>query len=173
MATYPAFFAGTLLFGVALVVGLLYVTEVQEVRIVGPIFGLIPRRLLGVLTIAAATAVVMMTGWGRVSWATPWLATGQLRSASSGWPSALRSGTSSPGADGRPSGRPNHRHLFSHLPADHRDMNTLLGAGALLTVGGVVGYLVGVGVSYPGRAFSVTALMVGLTLFAIGSGERR
>lgn len=105
VATHPVFLVGTLLFGVALVVGLLYVAEVQEVRIVEPIFGLLPRRLLGVLTIAAATAVVMMTRWGRVSGATPWLATGQLRSASSGWPSALRSGTSSPEADGRADGR--------------------------------------------------------------------
>jgi hypothetical protein len=78
VSTHPAYFVGTLCFGISLVVGLLYVAEVQEVRIVDPIFGVIPRRLLGVLTIAAATAVVMMTGWGRVSWTTPWLATCQV-----------------------------------------------------------------------------------------------
>lgn len=77
VSTHPLFFVATLGFGISLVVGLLYFAEVQDVRIVNPILGVVPRRLLGVLTIAAATAVVMMTGWGRVNWATPWLATCQ------------------------------------------------------------------------------------------------
>lgn len=78
VSTHPAYFVGTLLFGVSLVVGLLYFAEVQDVRIVDPLFGIVPRRLVAVLAIAAVTAVVMMTGWGRVSWATPWLATCQV-----------------------------------------------------------------------------------------------
>ncbi|WP_435178695.1 hypothetical protein [Halorussus sp. AFM4] len=49
-------------------------------------------------------------------------------------------------------------------------MNPSLAAGAALTVAGVVGYLVGVVEPYPGRAFSVTAVMVGVTLLAIGRG---
>ncbi len=75
------------------------------------------------------------------------------------------------GALTRPDDR-HHLHLFSHLAAHHRWMNWQLGAGVLLSVGGVVGYLVGVAVSYPGREFSLTALMVGVTLLAIGSGGR-
>ncbi|MFC6724123.1 hypothetical protein ACFQE1_06990 [Halobium palmae] len=44
----------------------------------------------------------------------------------------------------------------------------LLGGG--LTALSLLGYAVGVVVAYPGRAFSLTGLMVGLTLLAIGSG---
>jgi hypothetical protein len=46
------------------------------------------------------------------------------------------------------------------------DRTFLVGTG--LTVVGVCGYVVGVLVSYPGRAFSLTALMLGITLAAIG-----
>ena len=42
---------------------------------------------------------------------------------------------------------------------------TLIGGG-LFTVG-LVGYVVGIYVEYPGRAFSVTAIMVGIALVAI------
>ncbi|EMA04341.1 MULTISPECIES: hypothetical protein [Haloferax] len=41
-------------------------------------------------------------------------------------------------------------------------------AGIGVTVLGVVGYGVGTFFAYPGRAFSVTAMMVGITLWAIG-----
>lgn len=47
-------------------------------------------------------------------------------------------------------------------------MNRILVAGLLLTVLGVVGYTVGLLVTYAGRAFSVTALMVGISLLAVG-----
>lgn len=45
------------------------------------------------------------------------------------------------------------------------DRRTLAGIG-LCTVG-LVGYVAGIYVEYPGRAFSITALMVGITLIAI------
>jgi hypothetical protein len=44
----------------------------------------------------------------------------------------------------------------------------MLGAGIALSILGVAGYAAGVAIPYPGRAFSVTAVMVGLTLVAIG-----
>lgn len=47
-------------------------------------------------------------------------------------------------------------------------MNRLLGLGMGLTVLGVVGYLVGIETTYPGRGFTVTAVMVGITLAIIG-----
>lgn len=47
-------------------------------------------------------------------------------------------------------------------------MDRVAAAGTFFTVAGVVGYLVGVVAVYPGRAFSVTGVMVGLTLIAIG-----
>jgi hypothetical protein len=40
--------------------------------------------------------------------------------------------------------------------------------GAVLTVAGIVGYSLGVFVPYPGRAFSVAGVMVGLTLLSVG-----
>ena len=42
---------------------------------------------------------------------------------------------------------------------------TVIGGG--LFVVGLVGYVVGIYVAYPGRAFSLTAIMVGVTLVAI------
>jgi len=52
-------------------------------------------------------------------------------------------------------------------------MNRTRAAGVSLTVGGVTGYLAGLAAPYPGRAFSVTAVTVGVTLAAIGSGGDR
>ena len=50
-------------------------------------------------------------------------------------------------------------------------MDTLRASGLVLTLAGIGGYLAGVAIPYPGRAFSVTALTVGLTLFAIGRAD--
>jgi uncharacterized membrane protein len=74
IAAHPASFAVTLLGTIGLVVGLLYVAEIQQVEIHEPLFGVVPRRLAGVVGVSFATAVVMMTVWGRVDWADPWLA---------------------------------------------------------------------------------------------------
>ena len=49
-------------------------------------------------------------------------------------------------------------------------MDTTRGAGVVCTAVGVAGYLLGIAVPYPGRALSVTAVMVGVTLFAVGRG---
>lgn len=46
-------------------------------------------------------------------------------------------------------------------------MNRLVAAGLGLVAVGLLGYGAGVVVAYPGRAFSVTAVMVGVTLLAI------
>lgn len=50
------------------------------------------------------------------------------------------------------------------------DRTRLAGIGLLGL--GLVGYLAGVVAPYPGRAFSVTAVMVGITLAAIGGVSR-
>ena len=47
-------------------------------------------------------------------------------------------------------------------------MDRTFTVGAGLTVVGVCGYAGGVFVAYPGRALSLTAVMVGITLAAIG-----
>lgn len=47
-------------------------------------------------------------------------------------------------------------------------MNNLQAVGIALTVAGVVGYTIGVLAPYPGRGFSLTGVMVGLTFLSIG-----
>lgn len=74
MTTHPLYVAGTLAFTVAVVVGLLYVSDIQDVRVTHAYFGVVPRRLVGVLGGSFLFAVAAMTAWGRVSWAEPELA---------------------------------------------------------------------------------------------------
>ena len=47
-------------------------------------------------------------------------------------------------------------------------MNRLFVAGTVLTLVGIAGYAIGTSVAYPGRSASVTAVMVGLTVAAVG-----
>jgi hypothetical protein len=51
-------------------------------------------------------------------------------------------------------------------------MHRVQALGTFFTVAGVVGYVVGVLAAYPGRAFSVAGVMVGITLISIGGGLR-
>ena len=84
LATHPVFHAGTVVFGVGIVVGvlfvvgILYVADIQDVRIHEPLLGVVPRRLAGVLAIAALASLAVMTAWGRVDWATPGVALAQV-----------------------------------------------------------------------------------------------
>lgn len=50
-------------------------------------------------------------------------------------------------------------------------MDRLRAAGLVCTAAGLVAYVAATAVTYPGRAFSVTAVMVGATLLAIGGGR--
>ncbi|GAA0251355.1 hypothetical protein ACFFQF_02450 [Haladaptatus pallidirubidus] len=51
-------------------------------------------------------------------------------------------------------------------------MDRTLIAGIVLTVLGLSGYLVGVVAPYPGRAFSITGVMVGITFLAISNATQ-
>lgn len=73
-AETPPFFVANAAFVVLMTVGLLYWADLQEVKITRPILGVVPRRLVGVLSIAAATSTFTMTLWGRVDWSDPWTA---------------------------------------------------------------------------------------------------
>lgn len=73
LAGTPAFFVVNLVIAAALVVGILYVADFREVQIHNPYFGVVPRRPVWVLGIAFATATMMMTLWGRVTWDEPWV----------------------------------------------------------------------------------------------------
>jgi uncharacterized membrane protein len=74
LAAHPSYFVGTAAFAMLLTTGILYVADIQDVRVKDRVFGLIPRRLIGVLGISFLTAMVMLTAWGRIDWATPGLA---------------------------------------------------------------------------------------------------
>lgn len=56
-------------------------------------------------------------------------------------------------------------------------MDHVLAIGIVLTSTGLIGYVLGIAVSYPGRAFAVAVVMVGVTLTSIGlwgaGGTRR
>jgi uncharacterized membrane protein len=74
VAGRPAYLLGTLAGAVAVVHGILYVADFQDVRVRDRLFGLVPRRMAGVVAISFGTALVAMTAWGRVDWARPLLA---------------------------------------------------------------------------------------------------
>ncbi|SEG21697.1 DUF2391 domain-containing protein [Halobellus limi] len=74
LARRPLFLFGTVLSAIGLVVGILYVAEIQDVRVHNPILGVVPRRLVGVLGVSFLTAVAAMTAWGRIAWSEPTLA---------------------------------------------------------------------------------------------------
>ena len=73
LSARPLFLALTVLATVSVVVGILYVAEIQDVRVAYAFFGLVPRRLVGVLGSSFLTAVVLLTAWGVVDWADPWV----------------------------------------------------------------------------------------------------
>lgn len=78
IASRPLYYLATLAFGVALVVGILYVADIQRVEIRDPLFGVLPRRLVAVVGISFFTALSLMTVWGRVDWSTPTVALAQV-----------------------------------------------------------------------------------------------
>jgi uncharacterized membrane protein len=71
---HPLALVGTVAFTITTVIGILYVSEIQDVHITHAILGVVPRRLVGVLGISLAFAFASMTAWGRISWAAPELA---------------------------------------------------------------------------------------------------
>jgi hypothetical protein len=52
-------------------------------------------------------------------------------------------------------------------------MDRVRAAGVVLTGLAIVGYVLGVETPYPGRALSVTGLMVGIALIAVSEGGGR
>jgi len=74
LATRPALLAGTVGATVAIVVGILYVADIQDVRVRRRILGVVPHRLAGVLATAFVMSLLLLTAWGRVDWADPMVA---------------------------------------------------------------------------------------------------
>ncbi len=62
----PIYLTLNLLLIVTVTAGLLYAVDIREVEIQNPVFGIIPRRLVGVLVISFGCALGMMVLWGRL-----------------------------------------------------------------------------------------------------------
>ncbi len=62
----PVFLLINVLFVVVLTAGLLYYTDIRQIEITRPIFGVVPRRLIGVLSISFLVAGGSMLLWGRL-----------------------------------------------------------------------------------------------------------
>ena len=62
----PVFLVLNVVFIVALTTGLLYAIDFREIRIYRPLFGIIPRRLVGILIISLLVAAGSMLLWGRL-----------------------------------------------------------------------------------------------------------
>ncbi|MGQ3327723.1 MULTISPECIES: hypothetical protein [Halorubrum] len=76
IAERPLALALTLLFGGAVVFGILRAGEFERV-VEDRIGGVVPLRPVAIVTIASGLAVALMTGWGRVSWSEPTVAGAQ------------------------------------------------------------------------------------------------
>ncbi|MFC6826663.1 hypothetical protein [Halopelagius fulvigenes] len=56
LAGHPLSFVGTLCFAVGMVIGILYVADIQDVRVSNPILGVVPRRLVGVVGVSVSVS---------------------------------------------------------------------------------------------------------------------
>ncbi|WP_435067798.1 DUF2391 domain-containing protein [Haloplanus sp. C73] len=74
LAPRPLFLGGTFAFTVVLSIGIIYVADIQDVRVHRPILGIFPRRLVAILSVSALMSALLLTAWGRVDWASPMLA---------------------------------------------------------------------------------------------------
>jgi uncharacterized membrane protein len=80
-AASPLAALGTLAFTVAVVYGIVYVSDIQDVRVTRRVLGVVPRRLVGALAVPLVAAVVGLTAWGRIAWTEPAVAAGSVVAA--------------------------------------------------------------------------------------------
>lgn len=66
VAGVPVFLLANVGFVIVLTAGLLYAVDFREVKIMNPIFGVVPRRLVGVLLISLLASAGLMVMWGRM-----------------------------------------------------------------------------------------------------------
>lgn len=76
---FPVFLVVNAAFVLAMISALTYWAGPQDVRVQRPIFGVIPRRLVGVSLVSFLTAALLMTMWGRVGdWRDPVVAVARI-----------------------------------------------------------------------------------------------
>ncbi|MFP4175576.1 MAG: DUF2391 domain-containing protein, partial [Halobacteriales archaeon] len=63
----PVYLVANFVFVFLVAAGLLYWSDIRDVRVHRPIFGVVPRRLLGVLVVSFLTATLTMALWGRLN----------------------------------------------------------------------------------------------------------
>ncbi|WP_200530905.1 hypothetical protein [Halorubrum sp. LN27] len=75
----PIFFLVNTAFVLVMILALVYWAGPQDVRVSRPIFGFIPRRLVGTALVSFLTAAALMTMWGRVgNWQEPVVALARI-----------------------------------------------------------------------------------------------
>jgi len=76
---FPVFFLINAIFVLVMILALVYWAGPQDVQINRPIFGFIPRRLVGISVVSFLTAAALMTMWGRVdNWQDPVVALARI-----------------------------------------------------------------------------------------------
>ncbi|MFC7076347.1 DUF2391 family protein [Haloarcula halophila] len=70
IAQHPLYLLGTLVAAIGIVISILYVADIQDVRVANAYLGLVPRRLVGVTGTAFVVSVALLTSWGMVEWST-------------------------------------------------------------------------------------------------------
>jgi uncharacterized membrane protein len=76
---FPVYFLVNTLFVIVMILSLVYWAGPQDVQMSRPIFGFIPRRLVGTALVSFLTAVALMTMWGRVeNWEDPVVALARI-----------------------------------------------------------------------------------------------
>jgi len=75
----PVYFLVNTAFVLVMILALVYWAGPQDVRVSRPIFGFIPRRLVGIAVVSFLTAAALMTMWGRVdNWQDPVVAIARI-----------------------------------------------------------------------------------------------
>jgi uncharacterized membrane protein len=76
---FPVFFLLNAAFVLGMILALVYWAGPQDVRMSRPLFGIVPRRLVGIGLISFLTAAMLMTMWGRVDgWQDPVVAVARI-----------------------------------------------------------------------------------------------
>jgi uncharacterized membrane protein len=76
---FPVYFLANAAFVLLMILALVYWAGPQDVRVSRPMFGFVPRRLVGIAAVSFVTAAALMTVWGRVdNWQDPVVALARI-----------------------------------------------------------------------------------------------
>lgn len=75
---FPVFFIANTTFVLGMVGVLVYWAGPRDVTVSRPLFGIVPRRMVGISIVSFLTAAALMTMWGRIAWAEPVVAVARV-----------------------------------------------------------------------------------------------